>query len=1025
MKPSGIRAKLMLAITCIAVVLALVMMIGSSWFYGKELKDSIAKQHFAMLSMAADQLDSDITAHIELLATFGKQITAAHMQNPEAVTRILAANLDLQKVFEGGFLLLDRTGRIIAEFPFHPESVGKDMSLRDYASRTIATGKPYISTPYKDPVQPYHPVVTTAVPLKDASGRLFAVLAGHHDLLQSNHLARLSKVAIGSSGYLYIIDKSRTLVMHPDTKRILEHVPQGMNHAVDLAIAGGEGTIENVNSRTDKGLTSFKPLQGVHWIIVSHFPLEEAHLPIRNARQRFGLIAFIFVILTVGTVLLITRRMSMPLLALTEHVRCLPQLQGEARRVPVTSGDELGQLAQEFNTMLGRLDKQERFIRDILENTSSPLFVLDRNHRVLFWNRSLEIMTGMPKEQMVGTSFQWRPFYPSQRPVLADLVLDGTANGFIASYYGQYRTDAGNPGVCRAEGWYPNLNGRDRYLYFDASPVHDDEGRIIAVVETLHEITERKITEESLRLFSEAVEQSASAIVITDCEGIIQYVNRTFCTLTGYTKEEAIGQNPKILKSDRQGPEVYEELWKTIKSGQQWHGEFHNKRKNGSLYWELNTISPISDSNGVITNFLAIKDNISERKEMEYKLRKQQAELIVKHEQMTAVFQQVEKAKKEWEETMDCIGDILILADSENRIRRCNNALMKFAGIDFKDVLGKDWRDLFAAHFLDDAELGGEGATAMDIYHEPTGRWFSMNIYPYGNGTGQVITLHDMTDIKKVSRELSKAYDELKSTHMQMLQQEKLASIGQLAAGVAHEINNPMGFISSNLGTLGKYTERLHSFMEQQAAAVRADAVDDLATARKKLKIDYVLEDIPKLLTESIDGAERVRKIVQNLKSFSRIDQAEQQEADLNDCIDSTLSIAWNELKYKCTVEKEYGELPRVKCYPQQLNQVFLNLLVNASHAIEKEGVVKIRTWLQDEYAHIAVSDNGCGIPEEIRTRIFEPFFTTKEPGKGTGLGLSISYDIVQKHGGELSVASVVGSGTTFTIRLPVKGGAQ
>jgi two-component system NtrC family sensor kinase len=150
------------------------------------------------------------------------------------------------------------------------------------------------------------------------------------------------------------------------------------------------------------------------------------------------------------------------------------------------------------------------------------------------------------------------------------------------------------------------------------------------------------------------------------------------------------------------------------------------------------------------------------------------------------------------------------------------------------------------------------------------------------------------------------------------------------------------------------------------------------------------------------------------------VDESELKDADLNECLDSTVSIAWNELKYKCTVEKDYGEIPLIKCHPQQLNQVFLNLMVNGAHAIEKQGTIRLRTWQEGHEVCVAVSDTGSGIPEEIKSRIFEPFFTTKEVGKGTGLGLSISYDIVKKHGGTIDLESTVGVGSTFTIRLPL-----
>ncbi len=278
----------------------------------------------------------------------------------------------------------------------------------------------------------------------------------------------------------------------------------------------------------------------------------------------------------------------------------------------------------------------------------------------------------------------------------------------------------------------------------------------------------------------------------------------------------------------------------------------------------------------------------------------------------------------------------------------------------------------------------------------------------------------------QMTADLEQAYAQLKKTQAQILQQEKMASIGQLAAGVAHEINNPMGFITSNLGTLAKYQQRLFEYLlelEGWLTEVGNDEIrQQMLARRKKLKIDYMREDIDDLLAESKDGAERVREIVQNLKGFSRVDQAEHAEVDINECLDKTLSIANNEIKYKAQIEKDYGELPLVSCYPQQLNQVFLNLLVNAAQAIEEQGVICIATRRIGDKVQIDITDNGMGIPEENLEKIFEPFFTTKEVGKGTGLGMSISFEIIQKHGGDIVVASEVGKGTTFTITLPIQG---
>ncbi|MCL4536314.1 MAG: response regulator [Nitrospirae bacterium] len=278
-------------------------------------------------------------------------------------------------------------------------------------------------------------------------------------------------------------------------------------------------------------------------------------------------------------------------------------------------------------------------------------------------------------------------------------------------------------------------------------------------------------------------------------------------------------------------------------------------------------------------------------------------------------------------------------------------------------------------------------------------------------------------------KELEKAYAELKAAQSQILQQEKMASIGQLAAGIAHEINNPVGFVMSNLGSLQKYADKLSEFIKAQTEAIGELGVKSsefgeiqkkVDEFKKSLKIDYIIDDLGNLIRESLDGAERVKKIVQDLKSFSRIDEAEWKMADINAGIESTINMVWNELKYKATVKKEYGDIPLTKCNPGQLNQVFMNMLINAAHAIEKQGEITVKTWHGSGFIYISISDTGKGIPSENLNRIFEPFFTTKEVGKGTGLGLSIAYDIVKKHNGDITVESKAGKGSAFTIKIPV-----
>ncbi len=282
----------------------------------------------------------------------------------------------------------------------------------------------------------------------------------------------------------------------------------------------------------------------------------------------------------------------------------------------------------------------------------------------------------------------------------------------------------------------------------------------------------------------------------------------------------------------------------------------------------------------------------------------------------------------------------------------------------------------------------------------------------------------ELTETLTAQRQLNKRLEE---AHNQLLQAEKMASIGQLAAGIAHELNNPIGFVHSNLGTLDAYVRDLMEIVDaydDAQASTEAPAIHQARIARLKETRDfaYIRQDIGQLLSESRDGLSRVRKIVQDLKNFSHVSGQQWDWADLHQGLDSTLNIVWNELKYKCQVVKEYGDIPKVYCLISQLNQVFMNLLVNAGHAIETKGIITIGTVrLGNEEIAIEISDTGKGIAPEHLTRIFEPFFTTKPVGKGTGLGLSLAYGIVNTHHGRIDVSSQPGIGTTFRVIIPIQ----
>jgi signal transduction histidine kinase len=286
--------------------------------------------------------------------------------------------------------------------------------------------------------------------------------------------------------------------------------------------------------------------------------------------------------------------------------------------------------------------------------------------------------------------------------------------------------------------------------------------------------------------------------------------------------------------------------------------------------------------------------------------------------------------------------------------------------------------------------------------------------------------------IRSSNEELEQAYMLLKSSQLALVQSEKMASLGQMVAGVAHEINTPLGYVQNNVaigqemflqmqGMLEDYEALVDILLDEKASEDRiAEQMQQIAGMRADVNAREMLGEMQVLMADSLYGISQISELVLNLKNFSRMDAAATEAVSLNDCIESALNIGRNVLKEKVEVIKDLGALPKITCAPSKLNQVFLNLFTNAAQAMEKQGKLYIKSWYADEVVHISVADNGKGIPQENLTRIFDPFFTTKPVGEGTGLGLAITHQIIQQHGGEIRVESSIDEGTSFHIKLPV-----
>ncbi len=1125
---ANLSLKARMSILVSLLILALAIAVGHfivDLFEG-HLKKSISQSQSSLVSSVADHIDDKLTLARQALVAEAAQIETAQRGaasiDIDAVQRYLNNQAGLLTLFDNGMFLFSSQGELLAESPFIAGRRGRNYAFRDYFKQTLATGQPVISSPYFSSKSHRHPAVMFTAPIRDAEGNLVAVLGGAVDLLKKNFIGRLSRVAIGKTGYLYLYDTDRVMIQHPDKGRILQRdVPVGANPLFDRAIGGFEGTGETVNSRGLHVLASFKRLKSTNWILAANYPVTEAYAGLTETKRYLVLI-----LVPIGGLGLLVSLVAMhllmrPLQQLSRHVLALSEKPAEQKLFPLAKADEVGTLARAFNefvmdteaqhaaliearnlaeteraksdaviaafgdglsiqdtdfrvlyqnqvaldlvgnlvgqpcyrgihqrdqpcpgcalarafadgqihqmshsstrgdrtlhveitaspirdaeghivagieivrdvterrriendlrnseyllkeaqriarigsfdlnlrtnqqhwseelyrihqlppgspvsyetvfefnppeqrerieravagavektghydfehtiirpdgttrmmraigrvlydgagkpermigacqditeqkTLENQLREQKNFAETLVQNSAVASFVIDAEHRMVIWNRVCEELTGVRASEVLGRTDYWKAFYDTPRPLMADLVLDQSLERHPAFYPGACLSSELNGGM-KGEVWFTDRRGQRHYVLVNAAPVRNESGEVVAVIQTLQDITERQRSEERIRQLSMAVEQSPTVVVITDLQGQIEYVNPRFTETTGYRAEEVIGGNPSLLKSGHTPQEVYRELWGTLTAGKMWRGEFRNKKRTGELYWEQALIAPICDADGRASHYLALKEDITERRDLEDQLR-----------------------------------------------------------------------------------------------------------------------------------------------HAQ-----KMEAVGQLSGGIAHDFNN---ILTAIVGYAN-----LQQYLAGEGTTLR--------------------QDMEKILA----AADRGIRLTQDLLTFSRKRATCMEPLDLNEVVRNSLELVrqlvCKGMELTLTLWG-WGEPLNIVADSNNLEQVLMNLASNARDAMPDGGRLFISTepvLLSQEfvahqgygvpgpYALLSVSDTGTGMDKETVSRIFEPFFTTKEVGKGTGLGLSIIYGIVKQHKGFVICHSGVGQGTGFRVYLPLEG---
>ncbi|HTW80060.1 MAG TPA: PAS domain S-box protein [Terracidiphilus sp.] len=905
-------------------------------------------------------------------------------------------------------------------------------------------------------------------------------------------------------------------------------------------------------------------------------------------------------------------------------------------------------------TLRKQADAAKAFLASLVESSPDAIVGMTLDGTVVSWNQGARELTGHTAEEVIGTAVS--VLLLPERMSEARRILNAVGSGEQMS---RYETAL----VCK--------DGTRVSVSLTISPIRDTNGGVTGIAAIAHDITARKLREQQTLLQTAALESTANGMVITDRSGRILWVNPAFTRLTGYTAEEAVGQRPNVLKSGTQNASYYQDLWSTILRGDTWHGELVNRRKNGTLYDEEMTITPVRAADGSIQHFVAVKQDVTERKREQQELlfkttlleteaettidgilvvdrngRRLQANrrfaeifkipqdilegdddrLLLNHvrsqvrdpdgflaqvkylyahesekarEEIETIdgryidrytaplhdvcgryygrvwyFRDITDSKRAHEELLfktalleneaESTLDGIMVVDSNGRLLQVNRRFNEIFNIP-PHLLNQDsdkaMVEYIASHLQDPAAFfeqiqylyAHQWEKSRDEIQFKDGRCIDRYTAPLRDASGayygRVAYFRDITDSKRAEqalREKERRYRELfenaseiifitdlegrftslnraaqqtfgysqeeaaqtdiwrlvvpeyaeviKQNRIQMMageaqltteievvakdgrrvrlevnprliwqgdnpvgiqaiarditgrdiaemelrQAQKLESVGRLASGIAHEINTPIQFVGDNTRFLGDSFASLQSllgkFAELRDAAslgpVSADLLDQLQHVEEESDVAYLLDEIPRAITQTMEGVDRVATIVRAMKEFAHPESKEMAPADLNKALASTMTVARNEWKYVAEVETEFADLPLVICNVGDLNQVFLNLLVNAAHAIADvvkgggKGRITIRTAAEGDKVHISIADTGSGIPESIRTRIFDPFFTTKEVGRGTGQGLAIARSvIVERHKGTLNFESEVGKGTTFHIRLPVSQG--
>ena len=995
---SSIKTKMTSAVFVLVVVLMTATAVTAILYFEEKFKERISSDQFALLAAVSNSIDARIFDALIDLDTLADSLTPAMIAKPHQAQRVLDEWKKHQEFFDNTLFLFSRSGRLIAASPIELNLIGHDYSFRDYFKETLATGKMCVSHPFDSVQQKSHPMIMFTSPVYDAGGKIIAVVGGAIGLRQNHYFRSLAASKLGQNGFLSMYDPNRTVLMHPDSSQLLQKDPPGTNIMMDKALQGFEGTAETVTRNGIPVLRSVKRLKSTDWVLAISYPLTDAYAPLYTARKYFLAGGVSAALLSALLVWALIKYLTAPLLAFARHLEQLPSMEGaQERLVQIGTNDEIGVLAQAFNRMmveLGRrkksLREQKEFAENLVLNSSLPTFVIDSQHKLLFWNRACEELTGVKAAEIVGTDRHSAAFYDQKRPALADVIIDGSYETLPLQHMSCARSELVTDG-WRCEGWYEHKNGLRRYVLLDAAPIYNGQGEVIAAIETIQDITKLKKAEQELGrsrdFYLTLFENFPNLIWRAGIDSKCNYVNRTWLEFTGRTLEQELGDG----WSEGVHPEDIEHCLKkylhAFHARQPFEMEYRLRRHDGKYRWIVDMGRLFNDLDGNFAGYIGSCYDVTDRKQAEQAL-------LESEERYRLLFEN--NPHPMWLFDMETLSFLVV---NNAAVQHYGYSRDEFLAMTIKDIRPPEDVPALLAAVARVTEGIDEAGVWRHIKRDGTPILVEITSHSmqYAGRPTKIVLAHDVTERKQ-------AESEKKALEEQLRQSQKMEAIGTLAGGIAHDFNN---ILTAIVG---------------YATLLQRKIGEDSPGHRQAGRI--------------LDAAERAATLTRSLLAYSRKQISNPEVVELSSIVSGAMHLLRRLIPESIEFQPVLAaDKLTIVADPGHLEQILMNLVANARDAMPGAGQLRIMTEMAvlddafiaahgygspGSYALLTVADTGAGMDPQTRERIFEPFFTTKEVGKGTGLGLAMVYGIVKQHNGYINCYSEPGHGTVFRIYLPL-----